>query len=381
MLLLTGATGFVGSHLLTHLLASRPDRRVVLLVRRPDQVVDLTADERVAALPGDLTREGLGLERATRARLARSITEIVHCAAITQFGAPIETARAVNAEGTRRVLDLARGCRRLEKLAHVSTVYVAGRASGVIAEAAAPPPAAGFCNSYQHSKHEAEALVLESMAHVPCAIYRLSSIVGDSRTGRVVQFNHVHQLMRLFPRNVLPIMPAEPAAPVDLVATDWAIAALGHLFDASFAAGCIAQVCAGRDASLTVREVVDLTRRAYERHPLGQRACPIRVPEFVSLADFERYVERHRRTTDRLFGELLRVLGYFLPHLGIEQAFENHVTMKGLADSELRLPPIREYYERVVHYGLDTAWGKVAEPGRRQALQAAPSTSPEGRSS
>jgi hypothetical protein len=60
--------------------------------------------------------------------------------------------------------------------------------------------------------------------------------------------------------------------------------------------------CAGRDASLPVRELIDLTGRAYERHPLGEQGPPIRVPDLVPLPAFEAYVERHRHTKDRLFG-------------------------------------------------------------------------------
>ncbi|MGH7672168.1 MAG: SDR family oxidoreductase [Gemmatimonadales bacterium] len=362
-LLLTGATGFVGGSLLRRLLAKRPDLRVIALVRHPDQVAGVAADPRVSALLGDITQADLGLDRSWRQRLERIVTEVLHCAAVTQFGLPLETARAVNTEGTRAVLGLARRFRKLAKLAHVSTVYVAGRTSGAMAEAPARYPVDGFCNSYQQSKHEAEQLVIEAMADVPAAIYRLSSIAGDSRTGRVQQFNHVHQLMRLFPQNILPIIPADQAAPVDLIATDWAIPALAHLFDASFVGGDIAQVCAGGDASLTVRELIDLTARAYERHPLGRQWHPIRVPDFVSLSEFEAYVDRHRHARDRLFGELLRVLSLFLPHLGIYQAFENHVTVKRLAGIDLPIPPIRAYYERIVTYGLDTAWGKRAPAG------------------
>jgi nucleoside-diphosphate-sugar epimerase len=259
------------------------------------------------------------------------------------------------------VLDLARRCRRLVRLGHVSTVYVCGRAAGAIAEAPAPPPAEGFSNAYQESKHEAEAFVLQAMGDVPAAIYRLSSLVGDSRSGRVGQFNHVHQLVRLFPRNVLPVMPAEPRAPVDLVPSDWVAGALVHLFDETFVPGAVAQLCAGREGSLTVQEVVDLTRQAYARHPLGRRWGPIRAPELVPLAEYERYVARHRQGSDRLYGELLRVLDYFLPHLGIEQAFENHLAMDGLAGAAMPLPPIRSYYEKVVRYCLDTWWGTRIE--------------------
>jgi thioester reductase-like protein len=367
VLFLTGATGFVGGRLLRQLLATRPDRRVIALVRRPEQAAALPDAPGVSAVAGDLSRADLGLDAGSRDMLERSVTEIIHCAALTRFGAPLETARAVNTEGTRHVVELARRCRKLGKLAHVSTVYVAGRTPGDIAEAPARPPAGGFCNAYQQSKHEAEAVVLDAMPAIPASIYRLSSIIGDSRTGRVEQFNHVHQLIRLFPRNVVPIMPADPGAPVDLIPTDWAIPALAHLFDEGFAAGGIAHVCAGRDASLTVRELVDVTARAFERHPQGRQWHPVRVPEFVTVAEWEAYAERHRRTTDRLFGELLRVLGYFLPHLGIHQAFENHLAARGLATSGLHQPSIRDVYTRVIDYCLDTAWGRrlpapVGEP-------------------
>jgi long-chain acyl-CoA synthetase len=315
----------------------------------------------VSAVVGDLTRPGLGLDRPARAALEASVTAIVHCAAETRFGLPLETARAVNRDGTRRVLDLARRCRPLRQLVYVGTVYVAGRSAGAIAEAPARWPREGFCNTYQQSKHEAEALVVGAMGDLPAAIYRLSSIIGDARTGRVRQFNHVHQLVRLFPRSVVPIMPADPDAPVDLIPEDWAIPALARLVDDGFAAGDIAHLCASPEASLTVRELIDLTARAFERHPLGRQWHPIRVPRFVTVAEWEAYAERHRRGSDRLYGELLRVLGQFLPHLGIHQAFANHVAAKRLGPGGPALPPIRGYYERVVGHCLETAWGRRPE--------------------
>jgi hypothetical protein len=76
--------------------------------------------------------------------------------------------------------------------------------------------------------------VIRAMDKVPAAIFRLSSIIGDSSTGAVHQFNHVHRLIRLFPRNVLPIVPRLPEAPVDLIASNWTMAALAYLFERGF---------------------------------------------------------------------------------------------------------------------------------------------------
>ncbi|HEV8130044.1 MAG TPA: hypothetical protein VGQ81_02240 [Acidobacteriota bacterium] len=77
-------------------------------------------------------------------------------------------------------------------------------------------------------------------------------------------------------------------------------------------------------------------------------------------------MERSRSGGDKVLSELLRTLGYFLPHLGIFQAFEKRNTTDGLASSGLQFPPIRDYYGKVVRYCLETNWG-------REVAQATPS--------
>ena len=357
-LLLTGATGLVGSELLQHLLAARPDRPANLLTRRRSRLDVWANQPQVAVLEGDITAPGLGLEASQEAELQRTLTEIIHCAAETRFGLPLDEARATNVEGTENVLQFALGCPRLEKFAHVSTVYVAGRSSGRIPEARLRP-GNGFSNTYQQSKYEAEERVARCMSRIPAAIFRLSSIIGDSRTGRVRQFNYVHQILKLFPRNVLPVAPGDPEAPLDLIPTDWAVSALAYLFESGFAPGRVYQLCAGPERSLPLREILGLTREVFENHPKAKRWLPIRVPELVPLPEYQAFVEESRRNGDRLLNELLRVLDLFLPHLGIFQAFENTYTMAALAPSGLELPAIRETYTKVLDYCLESDWGKT----------------------
>lgn len=352
VLLLTGATGLVGSELIPRLLATRPDRMIVALTREPAGV----RRQGVVALRGDIGRRGLGLAEDDLARLHASLTEIIHCAAETRFGLSLPEARATNLDGTRNLLELARGCRRLTKFVHVSTVFVVGRSTGWLAEAPLRHRN-GFTNTYQQSKYEAEDLVLEAMHDLPTAIFRLSSIVGDSKTGAVRQFNYVHQLMRLFPRNVLPIIPGDPDAPLDLIASDWVSAALVYLLDNAFASGQVRHLCAGPDASVTLRQMLDLTLDAFQRHPRGRAWMPIRIPALVSIAEFEEYVAEVNRGDDVLLKELLRVLGRFIPHLGMYQAFDNSRTRGELARGDIRLPAIRDYYDSVVRYCLETNWG------------------------
>jgi thioester reductase-like protein len=358
-LLLTGATGLVGSALLKLLTGSKT-RRFALIARQPEKLRSVSQICGVNVLAGDITRPQIGLDDQTYAELKHSITEIIHCAANTRFGTSLECARQVNVTGTRHVLDFASECTQLQKFAYISTVYVVGRSTGHFREDLVSHQN-DFCNAYQQSKYEAEELVSRAMNVIPAAIFRLSSVIGDSDSGRVHQFNHVHRLIRLFPQNVLPMVPGQPDAPIDLIASDWAMAALAYLFDSAFVPCRVYHLCAGAEKSLSLREMIELTISVFENHPIGRRYLPIHVPDLVPLSRYEEFVEQRSRGGDRLFNELVRVLGYFLPHLAIFQAFDNRTTMRDLGRNSLQLPSTRVCYESVVRFCLDTNWGKSTQ--------------------
>jgi nucleoside-diphosphate-sugar epimerase len=347
-ILLTGATGLVGSELLYRLLTTRPDCIILAPTRSAARVSAPPQDPRVRWLQCDLADPHFdGWEDR--------VEQIIHCAAETRFGLPLEKARSGNVSITQAVLNLARRCGNLRRFSYISTVYVAGRSTGRLPELPATHES-GFCNTYQQSKYEAEALVVAAMAEIPAAIYRLSSIVSDSR-GAVRQFNYVHQLLRLFPKNFLPVAPIDPHAPVDLICTDWLAPALLHLIEKQFTPGKIFQVCAGPEASLTAGEMIDLNLAAFT----AAGYTDLRVPKFVSLAEYDEEVIQMRKKGDRLLNEVLRIIGYSLPHLGLHQAFDNQNTTAGLAGSDIEPPPIRDYYTKVVEYCIRTGWGRTPD--------------------
>ncbi len=174
--LITGATGFLGMELLARLLEDG-DRRVWALVRAANQpeaerrvratLASLVGDpdavaDRVVPVAGDLMRDGLGLEPRRRDELAERVGEVIHSAASVSFSLPLEQARAVNVQGTRRMLELAtlvsaRGA-GLGRFAHVSTAYVAGTHRGSFVDRAAelvgrPPVRALPPRLYRHLVH------------------------------------------------------------------------------------------------------------------------------------------------------------------------------------------------------------------------------------
>jgi nucleoside-diphosphate-sugar epimerase len=333
-LLLTGASGLVGSTWLPLLLKNHPGRRVIVLSRSPGHSG--------CTVHGDLTQKDLGLAPDTRNSLIENVTEIIHCAADIRFRLPIDRARATNLAGTKRLLALARKCKRLEKFAHVSTVYIAGKHRGIVREQQLPKPP-GFMNTYQQSKYEAEDLVFAAMRDIPACIFRLSSIISDS-TGVVRQFNYFHQLVRLVPRNPFPIIPGDPNARIDLIASDWAASSLALLYESNFVPGRVYHVCAGREASMSVKEILKWTFEIFNQY----RSRSAKEPRLVSLEEFERFAKQQARNGNARVKELLRVLREFLPHLAIPQYYDNRETLVLLGRGGLELPPIREYYPRVV---------------------------------
>src|SRR4051794_3669442 len=287
-ILLTGATGLFGRACLPHLIARHGAKQIVALVRPGRDTSELAAMG-VRSIEVDLWSVKLGLSRSVYQSLAESAKSIIHAAADIRFCIPLTESRRVNVLGTENLLRFAAHCPRLERFAHISTVYVWGGKPGDIREEAAQP--GPFFNSYQQTKFEAEQVTLAAMATVPAAIYRLSTMVYDGSAERVCQFNYFHQLLRLAAKNPLRAIPALPEAKIDLIASDWA----GRVFDFVLAdqwrPGKIFHLCAGPLHSLNVDELFSLTFDL-----LGLSATR---PKIVTQDEFDRHASEILFTASR----------------------------------------------------------------------------------
>jgi len=183
---ITGATGFLGSRLLAGLLR-HTDCRFHLLVRSHCAEDLLTrhlppADlARVCFVRGDITLPRLGLDDGTVASMARSVTEVWHLAASTNFEeSKRDETFHVNVEGTRNLLGVVRQFGKLDIFYYMSTAYVCGKKLDCVPEGPFDVTE-GFKNPYEESKHVAEKVVRSS--GLPVAILRPSITLGDSQTG------------------------------------------------------------------------------------------------------------------------------------------------------------------------------------------------------
>ncbi|HEY6221065.1 MAG TPA: NAD(P)-dependent oxidoreductase [Candidatus Eisenbacteria bacterium] len=163
--LVTGATGFVGSRVALRLAALGP--RVRAIVRRAGAAPDL-ASAGIEEIEGDF------VDRDVARRAAVGVDLVVHCAATS--GPDLEPVRRVNAKGTRSVVDaaLAAGCRRY---VHISTCSVYRTDGLALVDEDAPLKETG--DPYGVTKAEADRVVLDSAAGgLHSVILRPGAILG-----------------------------------------------------------------------------------------------------------------------------------------------------------------------------------------------------------
>ena len=242
--LFTGFPGFLGSALLPRTLRRCADAQAVALVqerwldqaRRTLERLEETEPAlagRTRLVVGDITRPGLGLDEEEAAALRSGPLEIFHLAAVYDLSVAPELAWSVNVEGTRNVVDLARGADELVRLQYVSTCYVSGRYPGLFFEDDLEL-GQRFSNHYEHTKHEAERIVAKAReAGMPVTIYRPSVVVGDSRTGETQKYDGPYYALQLIARQgriaVMPL-PGDPArVQFNLVPSDFVVDAIAAL--------------------------------------------------------------------------------------------------------------------------------------------------------
>jgi nucleoside-diphosphate-sugar epimerase len=195
--LITGFPGFIGRRLVRTLRDEGHDVIALVEPRMLDAAREL--DSGAELLAGDITDRRLGLSDADYERVAGAVTHVFHLAAIYDLAVPEELARKVNVEGTGNVLELCLAAKGLERLAYVSTAYVAGTRHGVVYEHELGL-GQGFKNHYESTKFQAEVWVRELMNRIPTTILRPAIVVGDSKTGETEKFDGPYYLLRVIAR-------------------------------------------------------------------------------------------------------------------------------------------------------------------------------------
>ncbi|MEM7669249.1 MAG: NAD-dependent epimerase/dehydratase family protein [Pseudomonadota bacterium] len=148
-ILVTGAGGFLGRHIVGQCLA------------RGDEVTALDLEFRPPLPPGTEPVVGSVTDRATVDRATTDCDAVVHCAALTGLWRPRPAEfDEVNVRGTETVLDaaLAAGISRVVVVSSFVTLISGGRGAPETVNETLELPVAAMCGPYPRSKRRAELM-------------------------------------------------------------------------------------------------------------------------------------------------------------------------------------------------------------------------------
>ncbi len=381
-LLLTGVTGFLGSHLAVELLQrgyklilpSRPKGRLSARERVAQRMRwfghDILRDPRCRIIEAQLGQERLGIAEKEYATLLNTVDEIIHCAADTSFAErKREQVERANLESLHNLLKLAVGS-RCYFFHQISTAYVAGRRTGFCPEELSE--AREFHNVYEETKCGAEQRAFEacSSAGIRLNIFRPSIVFGDSRNGRSFRFTALYYPVKLI--NYMRGLYLQ-----DIREDGGRHArAMGICLRDSGALSLPIRIENGRDGSMNVIPVdhfveaamalMDQSREGDIFHIVNPRPVPLdRIIDFVqrflnlegiASVSREEYAESPPSPLEML---VRRQLGAYLPYMQDRRIFLREkagaiLEAQGIACPDFDYP----LFERCITYALEVDWGK-----------------------
>ncbi|HYZ70670.1 MAG TPA: SDR family oxidoreductase, partial [Thermoleophilaceae bacterium] len=354
----TGATGFIGRHLLEALLER--DGTIYALVRegsrgRLDDVRRRLGDEdRIVPVIGDISKRGLGVES-----LDEPIDHMFHLAAVYDMEADEETSRRANVDGTRSALAFA-NAHGVGLFHHVSSIAVAGRYEGLFREDMFDE-GQKLDHPYFATKWEAERVVRAELKR-PFRVYRPGIVVGHSETGQMDKIDGPYYFFGLIKklRHALPEwfpLPGPEGGKSHLVPVDFVARAMdhiAHLPDAEVPGDTFHLV---DPDPLTMGETVNVLAKAAGAPQLAMRVDAnltniVPAPVRAGIGSLPT-VKSIRRQTLADLGIPEQVLA----HRDFRCDFDTRDAQRALRGSGIAVPPLRSYAGRLWDY-----WERNLDP-------------------
>jgi len=351
-ILMTGITGSLGSVLAGRILRSGHRIRAVVreqsrlkAIARTKQILDIVGasynDQNLEVILGDVCQENLGIS----SKYLSGVSFIIHCAALLDFtDNSAQRNHQVNVVGTANVLRLAESLH--VPVCHISTAYIAGKRQGTVREDELNL-GQEYHNSYEISKYQAEQHVQNwsKTTGLPVMVFRPSILIGDSLTGRIVNFDGLYNLLRFFDNVADLIRNEEFRAVANPKATK-------NLIPVDIAADMIWKITQSKRSGvyhITNPEPISLARL----REIFVKLFNIPRARFVEEEDFT----RKKKSRYELMYQ--KASSFYLPYLRHEPVFDRTFTEKNLGEHEPVVPAMDlKYFQRLVAYAREVNWGK-----------------------
>jgi NAD(P)-dependent dehydrogenase (short-subunit alcohol dehydrogenase family) len=348
----TGATGFIGRHLVEELLRNRSgDIHVLVREGSRGRLEELRArwgdPDRVHEVVGDLAQEHLGVDPAWIEQHRGTVGHFFHLAAIYDMTAPEDVNEQMNVAGTRNAVALANelqaGC-----LHHTSSVAVSGQFKGLFREdmfdegQRLPSP-------YHRTKFESERIA-RTESRVPWRVYRPAVVVGHSQTGEMDKVDGPYYFFKAIQKaratlpEWFPLVGPELGY-TNIVPVDFVAAAMDHIAHLEGHDGEAFHLVSPRaqrsgevlntfaKAAHAPQMVIRVDKRLTDALPKGAISMLMKLPQLREV----------RRTVLADFGIPEEVVG----HVGFSAQFDARDTERALRGTGIEVPHLASYADKL----------------------------------
>ena len=207
------------------------------------------------------------------------------------------------------------------------------------------------------------------MSRLPIILLRLSTIIGDSRTGTVTGFNALHHALRLLYQGLVPMMPGSASTEIDLIPLDFAADASHALVRGMSAgaqgvqgveAGRVYHVCAGHARSTTAGTLLDATMSAFTRYRPAWRKRTVERPAFADAGTWELFIRSVEEAGNDVLLGATRSVEALAWQLAYPKTFDHRRAASILEPLGIRAPAVLDYYPGIVRYCVESNWGLAA---------------------
>ena len=354
IVLVTGFPRLIARLVCTQVLESAPGRVVRLLVREKfhaearEFVREHPERARIELLDGDAAAIDLGLSGAEYRDLAGEVDYVLHHAHVSYEGADRRTAEALNVQGAREILELARVATRLKRVVHQSTVRVSGDREGRVTEGELEA-GQSFRSAIEDTMYRAERLMRNAIGTVPITVIRPSFVVGHSQTGAIDRLDGPYLLILLLltaPAEFALPMPSRGDALLHLVPMDYVARATVALMDHPDAAGRTLHLV--DRAAPSVRAAFQSMARSAGR-PTPRGFIPVNVTRAVlRTPGLERFVKSPRA---------------FLELLATPVVYASDQAAALLEPMNIRCPPFDSYVDTMIAHVRERLTARRARGG------------------
>jgi NAD(P)-dependent dehydrogenase (short-subunit alcohol dehydrogenase family) len=358
----TGATGFIGRHLVEQLLEREGTIYVLVREGSRGRLEELKSrwgagEDRIVPVIGDLSQEKLGCADRI-GELTGEIDHFFHLAAIYDMTADAESQRIANVEGTREAVELAEAL-EAKRFHMVSSIAAAGLYKGTFTEDMFEEAEKLENHPYFQTKHESERVVREE-SDVPWRVYRPGIVVGHSETGEMDKIDGPYYFFKLLQRARTAVPQWFPGVGIEgrrinIVPVDFVAKAMDHLAHLD---GFDGQAFHLTDPNpLTAGQVINVFARAAHAPEAAMR-IDSRMLEFIpkQVRSGLTMLPPVKRITDTVLADL-GIPREVLVYINYPTDFDSTKTQTALEGTGISVPPLVSYADKLWDY-----WERNLDP-------------------